>query len=150
MKDCASSQCAALFSGADREVQVVDVGQRPAAQDGVAVAAHRKAMLGTVDEMGHAEGRAQELGLIVKVRSRHVFCDLLEQSNVGFLLLEHREHALDTITPINPANALVDVPADDAEAHVERGRSLDGSLPNGTSRLGPNRPISQLLFVQDS
>ena len=84
-----SLQGAALFARADRQIQVMHVRERPAAEDGVAIASHREAMLGAVDAMRHAERFAQELRLVVELRARHVFGHFLQQRDVRELFAQH-------------------------------------------------------------
>jgi hypothetical protein len=60
-----SLQRAAFLARTDGEVDVVDVLERPAAQDGVAVAAASEAVLGGVRRVPHAELRCEHSELFV-------------------------------------------------------------------------------------
>jgi hypothetical protein len=72
-------------------------------------------MLRAVYAVRHVERLAQELGLVMKVRAREVLGNLLEQGDIRRLLLQDVDRSLESIAPIHPADALVNVPGNDAQ-----------------------------------
>src|SRR5688572_32236728 len=54
----------ALLTPSDAQIDVMDVGQRIAAENGVAVPASAEAMLGPIGDVRHLERFAEEPGLI--------------------------------------------------------------------------------------
>jgi hypothetical protein len=103
-------QDAALFTRSDGQIHIVDVRQRPAAQDGIAVPTHGKTVLRMVRAMRHLQGVAQELSLVVKARPWHVFGHFLKQNDIRFVLANAGDDALDSVSPVDAADAFVDVP----------------------------------------
>lgn len=97
---------------------MVDVGQRPAAQDRVAVAAFRETVLGSIHSMRHVQRLTQEFRLVVEMRAWHIFGNFLKQGNVRSFFSQKADHALDTVTAVYAADTLVYVPAYDSEQHL--------------------------------
>ena len=72
-------------------------------------------MLRPIHPVRHVERLAQDLGLVVEVGARHVLRDLLQESDVGRFLTQEVDGSLQLIPAVDAANALVDVPGNDAK-----------------------------------
>src|SRR5262245_50029531 len=115
-------------------------------------------MLRAIREVRHVEGGAEELGLVMKFRSRHVLRHLLKESGIGRCAPRGRDDAVDAVPPIESADALVDVVGNDSKAHGAgvRGRGptrlpssgimMAASSGHGPEVTGWDRPARPRLF----
>jgi hypothetical protein len=108
---------ASTLAPTDGEINTVYVTERKATQDQVAIPADFEAMFGRVGKIWHFERSAQHLRLIVHTRARHALGDFLEQSDLRLLIAQNRDDSLEVVATVDAANAFVDVPAHDPNAH---------------------------------
>lgn len=73
---------AALLLLTDREIDARDLRERKARENGVAVATHPEAVLGTKRDVRQAERLGEHLGLVVKMGSGVVVRDFLQERDV--------------------------------------------------------------------
>ena len=111
----------AFLAGADREIDVIDVEQWPAADERVAIVALAPEFVSAaVIAVSETERVSDHVDLPVKLRSTSPLVDLLQQRDVGPVVPHHLDHAFGSIPTIDAADALVNVPGQDSEAHSRR------------------------------
>ena len=79
-------------------------------------------------EMGVVQGRSQLVGQIEPARARHPLIDLLEQNDIGIVMLQDRCDAIRAEASVD-ADRAVDVVAEDTDSHR--------APPLGGGRSGP-------------
>ena len=95
---------------------------------------------------GGVEGLGQRMRLIVMPRSRHVAVDLLKTDQVGILVFDHLDNAVEAITAVTPADAFVDVVAEESHGHPSLGISGAGGKGwESGSGLASNSPAAACL-----
>ncbi len=107
---CARAYCSPLLMSTYREIHVLYFAKLKAAQDRITVTASPKAVLSTIGEVGQVQGRAQEFDLVVAERAWHAFGHLLKQQDVWSLMNEHFDDPFEPVSPVEPADPLMDVP----------------------------------------
>ena len=82
--------------------------------------------------MATAKGRgcrihhSSAMRLIVVLRPSHVAVDLLKTDQVWILVFDHLDNAVEAITAVTPADAFVDVVAEESHGHPSLGISGAG------------------------
>jgi len=102
------------------QVDVMQVEERPPRQNGVSVSTDLESVLGVKREVRHLELGREHFRLVVEVRARQIVGDFLKQGEVGVELSKHGDHPIQPVSSIDAADALVNVPGDDSDAHPSR------------------------------
>ena len=112
-------QNAASFFWRHGDVDIGRLRQRETAQDGVAVGtAAPDFHVWKISAMPKAQNVAQEVDLAIGIRPAGVLIDLLQHDEVGIVSSDDVRDAQGIVESVDAADALVDVVAEDLEAHV--------------------------------
>ncbi len=91
--------------------------EREAAEDRVAIVSNPQADVPLVREMFQPGLGGQQLGLGMLTRPWHTVIDFLQERHVSLTLLNRVDNSPQVVTPVDAADAFVDVVAQQAEVH---------------------------------
>src|SRR5262249_44355711 len=100
---------AAVLAAAVAERELVLGGQRPARQDEIAVPALAVGGVELVEGGVGAEPVGEDVGLVVGTRPLDVGIDFLKANEVGLFGTDDIDDTVESIPPISPAHAFVDI-----------------------------------------
>src|ERR1043165_7663309 len=119
-------QSAAGFLEPPREIDVRALDQRVAREDRVAVVATAADLdVRVPGPVAKTAQRGEHVGLPVAAAARNALVDFLEKQHIRVELAQHLGGALGLVAPVDAADALVDVVADELQLHPET--SFEGS-----------------------
>ena len=112
-----NDQCPASFLERNCQIDAADLAQWKAAQDRIAVMALLQVDITLKSVMPKLQLTSEYFYLSIVSRSRYAVIDLLQQRDIRIVVSDCFNNPLQSITTIDAANSLVDVIADDSEAH---------------------------------
>jgi hypothetical protein len=105
------------FFERDRQLDVVHVGQREPAEDGISVRPLAKLDIGLKRPVRKSQGVANQIDLAVMPRPGDTIVHLLQQHDIGTMMLQCLDDPLGTVASINATDPLVDIVGDQVKSH---------------------------------
>ncbi len=114
-----SMQNATPLLGRDGDVDIRGFGKRESAQHGIAVrASPPEHHVGEVSAVAKAQGIAENVDLAIAVGTLGKLIHLLQQYQIGLIVVDHREDPVRIVASVDPTDTFVNVVAQELELQL--------------------------------